>query len=50
MDSAKGEDYFEWSFRIVFESPEDYDETILTILQDYGCEIVSENTDSIYFN
>jgi hypothetical protein len=47
MRCNKNKDDFEWSFRIVFNDK--VDEHIFTILQDYGCEIVDDTTDSIYF-
>jgi hypothetical protein len=49
MKRNKDKDDFEWSFRLVFNDPDDYDETLIGILQDYGCEIVDDSTDSIYF-
>ena len=47
MIDNKNDPDFEWSFRVVFN--DDVDSHIFTILQDYGCEIVDNTTDSVYF-
>ena len=48
MDGAKGEDYFEWEFKVKFKGK--IDETVLTILQDYGATIVHSTKECVYFN
>ena len=48
MISNKNKPDFEYSFRVVFND-EEIDSSIIRILEDYGCELVDDTTDSLYF-
>lgn len=47
MDGAKGEDYFEWDYKIEFRR--DIDRSVLRLIEDHQDSITEESGNTVYF-